>query len=198
MKRRTLLQRLATLVAALPLGRLRLFAQPRELTPEAVVTLHAVAETVLPASIGAAKIRDVADKFVAWTRGYREGVALEHGYGHPRLVKSGASPVQGYMRQLAALEAEAVRPSSGQARARGGSWQSLDVDTRRAILDAAFTQAGVRTLPQRPMGQHVAVDLMAFYFRSSEANDLAYHGLINRQICRPIAITTRKPEPLRG
>ena len=198
MKRRTLLQRLATLVAALPLDRVSLFAQPRELTPDAVATLQAVAATVLPASIGDATIRDISDKFVAWTRGYREGVALAHGYGHPRLVKSGASPVPGYVRQLAALEAEALRRSSGRARAKGSRWAALDLETRRAILDAALAQAGVRSLPPRPMGQHVVADLMAFYFRSSEANDLAYNALINREVCRPIAITTRKPEPLRG
>ena len=32
---------------------------------------------------------------------------------------------------------------------------------------------------------------MAFYFRSSEANDECYNALINREVCRPIAITTR-------
>jgi hypothetical protein len=198
MKRRTLLQRAAAVMAMLPLDRITIFAQPRELTPEAIATLHEVAATALPASIGAAKIRDVADKFVAWTRGYKEGVALAHGYGHPRLVKSGATPVPGYIRQLAALDAEALRHSSGQARAKGGRWDTLEIETRRAILDAALAQSGVRALPPRPMGQHVVADLMAFYFRSSEANDLAYRALINREVCRPIAITTRKPEPLRG
>ena len=198
MKRRTLLQRAAAMLAMLPAIRIRAFAQPRELTPEAIATLHDVAATVLPPSIGTAKIKDVADKFVAWTRGYREGVALAHGYGHPRLVKSGASPVPGYVRQLAALEAAALRHSSGPERAKGGGWPALDLEARRAILDAALAEAGVRTLPPRPMGQHVVADLMAFYFRSSEANDLAYNALINREVCRPIAITTRKPAPLRG
>src|SRR5215207_2539791 len=120
MKRRTLLQRLTTVIAALPLGRVPLFAQPRELTADAVATLHDVAATVLPTSIGATNIHDVADKFVAWTRGYREGVALAHGYGHPRLVKSGASPVPQYVRQLAALDAD--------ARAKGGRWTALDLE----------------------------------------------------------------------
>ena len=190
MKRRTLLQRAAAIVAMVPFDRIRVFAQPRELTPEAIGTLRAIAETVLPTSLGAAKIRDVADKFVGWTRGYREGVALSHGYGHPRLVKSGASPVPLYIRQLAALDA--------QMRTRGAQWQALDLEARRAMVDAALVEAGVRALPPRPMGQHVVADLMAFYFRSSEANDLAYRALINREVCRPIAITTRKPEPLRG
>jgi hypothetical protein len=188
MKRRTLLQWLAAIPALLPLQRIRVFAQPRELTPDAIAVLHDIAPTVLPAALGAARVRATADKFVAWTRGYREGVALTHGYGHPRLQRSGASPVPGYVSQLAALEAE--------ARAKGGRWPALDQETRRALLDAAFTKAGVRALPARPSGQHVVADLMAFYFRSTEANDECYSALINREVCRPIAITTRRPSPL--
>jgi hypothetical protein len=187
MKRRTLLQWLAAVPAVLPFQPLRLFAQPRELTPGAIAMLHEIAPTVLPSSLAAAQARGIADKFVAWTRGYREGVALTHGYGHPRLQKSGASPVPGYVTQLTALDTE--------ARAKGARWSTLDAETRRSLLDAAFTGAGVRNLPARPIGQHVVADLMAFYFRSSEANDDCYHALINREVCRPIAITTRKPEP---
>jgi hypothetical protein len=187
MQRRTLLQWLAAVPAILPFESLRVFAQPRELTHEAIAQLHEIAPTVLPASLDAAHVRGVADRFVAWTRGYREGVALTHGYGHPRLQKSGASPVPGYVSQLAALGVD--------ARAKGGRWSTLDLETRRSLLDAAFVKAGVRNLPARPSGQHVVADLMAFYFRSTEANDDCYHALINREVCRPIAITTRKPEP---
>jgi hypothetical protein len=201
MKRRTLLQWIATVAAALPLDRVRLFAQPRSrgaragslraqskggLTPQAVAMLHEIGPTVLPTALGPARVRALVDKFVAWTDGYREGVALAHGYGHPRLVRSGATPVPGYLAQLAALEDE--------ARARGGRWSTMNEEARRAVLDAAFAKAGVRTLPPRPSGQHVVVDLMAFYFRSSEANDDCYNAIINREVCRPIAITVRKPE----
>jgi hypothetical protein len=84
-----------------------------------------------------------------------------------------------------------------EAGAKGGRWSTLDSETRRALLDAAFTKAGVRALPPRPLGQHVVADLMAFYFRSSEANDTCYNALINREVCRPIAITTKRPEPLK-
>ena len=189
MQRRTVLQWFAALPALVSFGPLRVFAQPRELTPDAIAALHAIAPTVLPSTLGDSGIRNVTDKFVAWTRGYREGVALAHGYGHPRLQKSGPSPVPGYLAQLAALDAE--------AKARGGPWGAIDPETRRALLDAAFVEAGVRALPPRPLGQHVVADLMAFYFRGSEANDDCYNALINREVCRPIAITTRKPEPLR-
>jgi hypothetical protein len=188
MKRRTLLGAMVSAAAAWPLARLRALAEPRELTSEAIVTLHDLATTVLPSSLGAVRIRETVDKFVLWTRQYREGAVLVHGYGHPRLAKVPPSPVPMYIAQLAALEAD--------ARAKGGRWTGLDVETRRTLLDSALTKAGVRELPQRPNGKHVAADLMAFYFRSSEANDLCYSAAIQRQICRPIAVITKRPVPL--
>ena len=178
------------MTASWPLRRVRLLAEPSELTPDAVAMLHEIAPTVLPASLGTARIRATVERFVAWTRGYREGVALAHGYGHPRLQKSGRTPVPAYIAQLSALDKA--------ARAKGAAWAALDVESRRAILDDAFTKAGVRGLPPRPLGQHVVADLMAFYFRSSEANDDCYNAMINREVCRPILVTTKKPEPMRG
>ena len=188
MRRRTLLQWVGSVAAALLFARVRLLAQPRELTADAIAFLHQLAPTVLPASIGPAHVARTVDQFVAWTRGYREGVALSHGYGHPRLQKTAASPVPLYLSQLAALEAD--------ARSKGAKWAALDLETRRALLDASIAKANVRNLPQHPSGQHVAVDLMATYFRSSEANDDCYQALINREVCRPIEITIRKPAPL--
>src|SRR5262245_59422695 len=123
MNRRTLLQWLGGLAAVLPLERIRVFAQPRELTPAAIATLREIAPTVLPAELGAARINAVVDKFVVWTRGYREGVPLAHGYGHPRLVRSGPTPAATYIAQLAALEDE--------ARSRGARWPALDGSARR-------------------------------------------------------------------
>jgi len=189
MHRRTLLQWAASAAAVLPFERIRLLAQARDLTPESVAVLREIAPTVLPSALGQARTGATVDKFVAWTRGYREGVALSHGYGHPRLQKSGASPVPRYGLQLASLDAA--------ARSRGGRWSALDLETRRALLDEAFTSAGVRNLPGRPSGQHVIADLMAFYFRSSEANDDCYNAMINREVCRPIAVTIRRPDPLK-
>jgi hypothetical protein len=189
MQRRTLLQWAASCAAVLPFQRLRLLAQSRELTPAAIATLHEISSTVLPASIGAEAVRGTVDRFVQWTRGYREGIPLAHGYGHPRLQKTGASPVPGYVSQLTAIEAD--------ARAKGGRFSALDLETRRALLDAALSKANVRNLPPRPLGQHVVADLMAFYFRSTEANDECYAAMIQREVCRPIAVTIRKPDPLR-
>lgn len=188
MRRRTLLRVLLSTFPTLPLTRVRLGAQARELTPEAMATLREIGETALPASLGAERISAIVDRFVVWMREYEEGIALAHGYGHPRLVKSPASPVPDYGAQLATLDAAARRA--------GGGFGTLPLETRRRLLSDALTAAGVEALPGRPAGRHVASDLMAFYFRSSEANDVAYQSRIGRQVCRPIDLTTRRPAPL--
>ena len=188
MRRRTLLRVLLSTFPTLPLTRVRLGAQARDLPPEALATLHELGRTVLPASLGAERVSAIVDRFVAWMRDYEEGVALAHGYGHPRLVKSPASPVPDYGAQLATLAAAARRA--------GGELGTLPLETRRTLIGEALTTAGVEVLPGRPAGRHVASDLMAFYFRSSEANDVAYRSRIGRQVCRPIELTTRRPAPL--
>ena len=198
MKRREALQTLATAAAALPMTRLRqgFGAQVRvpleaqELTSDQVFVLRDVAGTVLPSAIGRKGQDEAVDNFLRWIRDYREGVPLSHGYGEPRLVKSGPSPARGYRTQMDALQAA--------AKARGGRFGALPLEDRRALLDDAFKAADVRNLPGRPDGKHVVADLMAHYFRSSAANDLCYNARIGRNTYRAIRVTTVRPAPLKS
>lgn len=186
MKRRRALKTLATVAAALPLLRVELRAD--EIPADQVAVLRDAAATVLPASIGNKGQNDAVDNFLRWIREYKEGVALSHGYGEPRLVRSGPSPAPAYTRQLIALQRD--------AQSRGGRFGALPLETRRQLLDAAFKTADVRNLPGRPDGKHVVADLMAHYFRSSEANDVCYNARIGRNTYRAIRVTTVRPQPL--
>ena len=185
-KRREALKNLITSAAALPLMRVELRAD--ELPADQVTVLRDAAATVLPSSIGNKGQNDAVDNFLRWIREYKEGVALSHGYGEPRLVKSGPSPAANYTKQLIALQRD--------AQSRGGRFGALPIETRRELLDAAFKNADVRNLPGRPDGKHVVADLMAHYFRSSEANDLCYNARIGRNTYRAIRVTTVRPQPL--
>jgi hypothetical protein len=187
MKRREALQTLATAAAALPLMRVPLEAQA--LTADQTFVLRDVAATVLPSAIGRKGHDEAVDNFLRWIRDYKEGAPLAHGYGEPRLVKSGPSPAPGYAKQVDALQAA--------AKARGGRFGALPLEARRALLEEAFTGAGVRNLPNRPDGRHVAADLMAHYFRGSAAHDLCYNARIGRQTYRAIRVTTIRPAPLK-
>ncbi|HYE87902.1 MAG TPA: hypothetical protein VEA16_16175 [Vicinamibacterales bacterium] len=192
MKRRGALKTLATAAAALPLMRADLsasaLAQADTLSGDQVFLLRDVAATVLPSIIGSKGQNEAVDHFLRWIRDYKEGVALSHGYGEPRLVKSAPSPAPRYVQQLVALQQA--------AQARGGRFGALPIETRRELLDAAFTAAEVRNLPGRPDGKHVIADLMSHYFRSSAANDLCYNARIGRNTYRAIRVTTVRPQPL--
>ncbi len=174
MKRRTLLQLLLALTAGLP--RVRLLAQAPPLTEADHTRIRALADIVLPQELGAAGRDKVVAAFLKWLREYRPGADTDHGYGFPRFRRTPPSPATKYPAQLAALE-------------------TRDGD-RRAAVQEAIAAAKIERLPNRPDGGHIATDLMAFYFNSSEASDLAYRAAIGRDTCRGLAGSENRPAPL--
>lgn len=193
MKRRTVLQWLAGgLVAQRAVG-LGGQAASADLTDANVATLHAIAEVVLPVSIGERGRRDAIEKFVAWVRNYRAGADRGHGYGDSRLTApTGPSPALQYPPQFAALAAQAS--SQGAA-----SFAALAVDKRRVIVEAALnTPQPINRLPARPTGQNLVADVMGFYFNSPDAYNLAYNARIDRDNCRSLDGSERAPAPLDG
>jgi hypothetical protein len=178
MKRRELFGRLASAAVAAQMG------------DAARTTLLALAEVVLPSELGARGRAAVVDGFVRWIRGYRAGAEMDHGYGFTRLRTTPASPAGGYPAHLNALDRA--------ARAHGRAFASLPLDERRAIVERALIDAKIERLLPRPSGSHVAVDLMAFYFNSSDANDLCYRAAIGRDACRGLRGSEEPPEQLTG
>ena len=179
MRRRTLLQLSAAAVGSLRDAR----AQQRFPAPHAE-TLRAVARTVLPASFGDSALDALADRFAEWVRGYKPGAEMEHGYGAPRLRNKPPSPAATYLTQLADLE----RPG----------FVRLDTGARRAAIDSALSTGKVDAMPNAPAGKHVVVDLMSWYFNSSDAADLCYGAAIRREDCRGFAGGSAPPPPLKS
>jgi len=169
MRRRTLLRWLATI------GPLRGWAQTAGFPGDQAQSLRALAAVALPSELGSAELERVVARFERWVREYRPGAEMDHGYGFTRLRSKQPSPVPAYLEQLRSLRL------SGEAA------------SDRARVEAALEQAKVAQLPQTPDGRHVASDLMAFYFRSSEANDLCYRAHIGRDECRGLAGSEREP-----
>jgi hypothetical protein len=120
---------------------------------------------------------------VGWVRGYRAGAEMDHGYGATRLRSKGSSPAAAYLRHLEALRAALL---------------SSDMDSKLRAVTAALEEAKITDLPRTPDGRHVGADLMAFYFRSSGANDLCYRAAIGRDLCRGLDGSEQAPAPLKG
>ncbi|MBK5255928.1 MAG: hypothetical protein JJE39_07840 [Vicinamibacteria bacterium] len=157
--------------------------------PRGLTGLWPVAQAVLPKEIGAAGQKEALAAFVTWIHDHDAGRYLEHGYGHTRVAKSAAAPVEKYRAQLQALGAAARRR-------HGKGFGALDLAARRALLVEAFVALKIDGLGERPSGRHVATALMSHYFSSIEANDLCYEAEIGRDSCRSLAGSGERPEPL--
>jgi len=187
-RRRTLFQTALALFVARPWARIRALAQAPALTDRDIATLHAIAEVVLPAAIGADGRAAAVDRFVRWVRNYREGADRGHGYGASTLsAPTGPSPAARYPAQFVAL----TQSAAGRGAA---SFAALPIDARRAIVeDALNLPQPVTRLPARPTGANLIADFMGFYFNSPEAFDLAYQREIGKDACRSLAGSENLP-----
>jgi len=182
---------LATLAAAVPVA-----AIARRAHAAAVVhlesdpsTLDALAEAVLPSSLGRAGARRAAATFREWGAGYRENAELVHGYGTSRLRSTGPTPVTRWATQLDQLEA---RAHSEHQR----SFRQLTAEQRTALVRAVLQGERLDRMPAVAGANHVALALVAHFYESPAAQDLCYGAQIGRETCRPLAAQARKPLPL--
>jgi hypothetical protein len=171
MRRRTVLQWLVSLGTAI-----RAWPQTSTFPGNYSATLKNVAAIVLPAGLGHAGTDRIADQFERYVREYRPGADTEHGYGVTRVRPKGPSPIPEYLQQLAALPSPLTREA----------------------VETSLEAAQIRDLPRLPDGKSVIADLMSFYFRSAEANDLCYRAAIGRETCRGLAGSSKEPARLKG
>jgi len=187
-RRRTVLKAALATLASLPVRSLPLRAQAVAFAEEQRAMLEAVAAAVLPESLGRAGTDEVAHQFVRWLANYRPDVPMDNGYGQTRQQQTPPSPAERYAAELDALDLS--------ARAQGQAFASLAVAHRRALVETALLNGQVDQLPNRPGSQHIAADLMAFYFRGSEASDRCYRAAIQRYDCRGLEDADQPPPPL--
>ncbi len=171
MRRRTVLQWLTSFGSVI-----RGWSQVQSFPGAQGATLRALAAIVLPGTLGRAGTDQIAGQFEAYVRDYRAGADTDHGYGVTRVRPKGPSPAPEYLRQLAALP----------------------VPLTREAVESTIEKQQVKEMPRLPDGRSVIADLMSFYFRSAEANDLCYQAAIERDTCRGLAGSNQEPAPLSG
>lgn len=145
-------------------------------------TMRALAVAVLPTELGTDGAARVAHEFQRWIDGYREHAEMVHGYGTSALEFTKPSPRARWAAQLESL--------------RRSGFNAKSTAARRAIVEQALAGEKLDAMPDVAEAPHVAVGLLAFFYGSSEANDLCYRARIGRDTCRPLAAQARKPLPL--
>lgn len=194
--RRALVQLIGAVVAWLPFGRLKLFAQgapPPLFTSTQVRTLAGIAGVALPSALDD-EARDAAvRKFVAWHVNYREGADMGHGYGSSTLrQRSGPAVAPRYPAQFAELDQAAIAQGAT-------SFAAAPPPIRRSVVEAALNSLQpVNRLPARPTGANLVADFLGMYFTSAAAFDLAYQAAIGRDDCRGLENSDQPPAAIGG
>jgi hypothetical protein len=137
-------------------------------------SLHQLAFIVLPSSLGRAGTDKIADDFVRWFGDYKPGAEISSGYGHPRTQVIGSNPSTSYAGQLRALGSPITRES----------------------VEKALENAKVDRIPPRPNGKHIAADMLAYFYGSSEGEDFVYNAAIKRNECRGLDTSSKRPASL--
>ncbi len=141
--------------------------------------LERLAGALLPAELTAGERSGVIESFLRWHRDYHPDAEMDAGYGFTRLRRTALHPALGYADDIANLRAAAGARF-------GARLEDLDAGDLRQLLAEVIEQAApdMQRLPARPDGTHLAVDLLAHYYRSSEATDRCYGMAIRRETCR--------------
>ncbi len=152
--------------------------------------LRAVGEAVLPAELGDEGRERAVAAFERWSDGLEPVAELAHPYLVPETRYSGPDPRPGWAAQLQGLEKE--------CRARfGRRFADIDVAGRRMLLAGPVGQAGPG-LGTPSNADHVAVALMAHFYRSPIATDLCYQRVIAKQQCRGLEGALAEPVQVAG
>ena len=155
------------------------------------VRLRALADATLPSSLGEGGIGATVDGFVTWLADYRPGAELSHGYG------SGSMEIR-YLPPDPTPRWEAQLQSLNDvAEERFGSgFPDLSRERQRLILREELGEESMSGMSSPLEANHVGAALMAFYFGSAAATDLAYGALIEREKCRSLATVGEKPKAI--
>ena len=189
--RRTFLKRSgAALSAAAVSGCLPNSAERQESSaaPSHAEVLRAVAQVVLPSDLEDASREEAVQAFEQWVSEYEPVAELNHGYGTSEIRYGPPDPAPAWQAQLEALDLEA-------GRRMGTSFAALDIPGRRELITRQGLDEG-SGLPNPLRARHVAVALMAHWFRSSDAADRCYERRIAERSCRGIDTAPSEPEAL--
>ncbi len=192
MTRRLWLRLVGALAATWPLTSVRALTWAQS-QPQATLdarTLLAIADVVLPSSLTADERGAAVIAFTEWVGGHKAGVDAGHSYGNSQLRTTGPSPASTYPAQLIALDTA--------ARAEGAAgFAALPNDGRRRLIEGALNApTRVTQLPARPSSGHVIADFMGHYFHGPDGYNLAYRAAINREDCRGLDGSERRPDAL--
>ncbi len=190
--RRRFLKGSAAVVTGLAIGACAQDTPPNETDTPGLdrAVLEALARIVLPrTALGDAGVRRLSGEFLDWLHAFEPVSERDHPYYSSEINYGPPDPAPLWGAQLEALDIEA------QQRFDTG-FPQLSEDQQTAILDRQLPKNVPQDLPYAGDAPHVAIGLIAWFYATAEANDLALRAQVARQSCRGLASGPHKPPPL--
>ena len=190
--RRRFLKGSAAVVTGLAIGACAQDTPPNETDTPGLdrAVLEALARIVLPrTALGDAGVRRLSGEFLDWLHAFEPVSERDHPYYSSEINYGPPDPAPLWGAQLDALNIEA------QQRFDTG-FPQLSEDQQTAILDRQLPKNVPQDLPYAGDAPHVAIGLLAWFYDTAEANDLALRAQVARQSCRGLASGPHKPPPL--
>ncbi len=153
--------------------------------------LDRLGDAILPDALGTAGRLAAVNAFVEWVDGYDPVAEEMHGYGYAEIRYLPADPAPGWRSQLDALDTLARK-------SKQKPFVELDLEGRRAVVQAALAGARETVMPDPLGASHIAVALLANWAASPAAKDLALGVQVAPLTCRPLAAATSRPLPIVG
>ena len=153
-------------------------------------TLEAVGRLVLPRSaLGADGISRATDSFLAWLDGFEPVSERDHPYESGDITYGPPDPAPLWGAQLDALTIEATRRFEA-------AYTDLDEVRQREILLRQLPENLPADMPYAGAATHIAIGLIAWFYTTPEATDLALQAKVGRYLCRGFGGAGEQPVPL--
>jgi len=190
--RRRFLKVSAGVVSGLAVGAGAQETDNRAITAGALdrATLDALADIVLPRqALGDEGITRTVDGFLTWLEGFDPVSERDHPYDSADIYYGPADPAPLWNSQLEALNLEAGKRF-------GASYSDLEEVRQLQILQNQLPDHVTGDMPYAGDATHVAIGLLAWFYSTPEANDLALEARVGKYTCRGLASGADEPWPL--
>lgn len=165
-------------------------AKPAAAGSLAKATLGALGRIVLPQkALGDAGVTRVIDEFLTWLDGFEPVAERDHLYDSADILYGPPHPAPLWGAQLEALTIEAGKRF-------GAPYTEISEARQREILERQLPEHLPENMPYAGAATHVAIGLLAWFYATTEANDLALQAKIGRYTCRGLESGPDKPARL--